>query len=181
MNKNIFIKIISRIKKIFFANSMPCEKPYMEENMEQSNLLLILNLTRREKSKDSSRALTKLTIKNREIDYSYYRGGRHTLDKKKQYKLDENQEIELIEYIKENKLNRNIKEKKSTDGYGISIDLSLEIEIEDTKTKVKIIGRKNIWGKNDGKETNLKNVEFYNEVHSLIVFLKNKFDFDFEL
>ena len=70
MNKNIFIKIISRIKKIFFANSMPCEKPYMEENMEQSNLLLILNLTRREKSKDSSRALTKLTIKNREIDYS---------------------------------------------------------------------------------------------------------------
>ncbi len=151
--------------------------------MEHSNLLMILNLSQRETSKDTNWQQTKLIVKNREVDYAWSYGGYpDARNKEEKYKINEEQEKKIIEYIKKNKLNKNIKEIKSSAGIGVSINLTFEVIIENIKTEIIISGRSNIWGGSRWKKkTNLKKIDVYHNVASLISFFKSEFSFDFVL
>ena len=84
-------------------------------------------------------------------------------------------------YIEENKLNRNIEEIQPTEGLGVAVDLRLEMGFENLETSVRIVGRSNIWSTDSAKKTNLEYHDFYDDVHSLLVFLNNQFGFDIVL
>ncbi len=140
-----------------------------------SDFHLKLFLLRKEISRDSNSQIAKINIANGVAEYSVTHGGRDPRPNKiKKYKLSENKEKQLINYIIQNNLNRNIQEEKP-ETFGINISLLLEIKIGQVVTKVRIIGAKNIWGRTKkGKKSNLKNLVFYNKVHSLLVFMKRK-------
>lgn len=150
---------------------------------ESSDFFLKLNYSHREKSKDSNSQNTTLTIKNRMIEYSVTHGGRDPrLKVTKEYKMTEEAENKLIEYIKKHKLNQDIKEHIDDVSPGINVSFSLEIKIDDITTKSEISGAVNAWGSKEylkkQKKKTIKNKDYYNEIHSLLVFLK--FDLGYE-
>ncbi|OQX97407.1 MAG: hypothetical protein B6I20_12680 [Bacteroidetes bacterium 4572_117] len=149
---------------------------------EESNFYLKLYYSNSESSKDSNWQNTTLIIKNRVIEYSVTHGGRNPRpDVKKEYKMTKEVEKKLIEYIKKHKLNQNIKESIGDISPGINISLSLEVKIEDITTKSDISGALNAWGSEEylkkQKKKIIKNKDYYDEIHSLLVFLK--FDLGF--
>lgn len=147
-----------------------------------SAFFLDLHMTREESSKDSNWQETSITIKDRVLEYSYRYGG-YPEDKRinKRYSLSKTQEGELIAYIEENKLNRNIEEIKPTEGLGVAVDLRMEIGFENLETSVRIVGRSNIWSTDSAKKTNLEYHDFYYDVHSLLAFLNSQFGFNIVL
>ncbi len=153
----------------------------VEENYD-SQLFLSLDLTHVETSKDSNWQETSLRIKDGIVEYSYHYGGFPDKRKKeKRYSLSRTGEKELIEYIRANRLDRNIEEIQPTEGIGIAINLRLELRIENVETSVTIAGRSNIWGGESAKKTNLLNLGFNDDIHSFLAFLKNHFGYDINL
>ncbi|RLD75147.1 MAG: hypothetical protein DRJ07_18600 [Bacteroidetes bacterium] len=150
---------------------------------EESSFYLKLNYSQRERSKDSNSQNTTMTIKDRIIEYSVTHGGRDPRDDvKKEYKMTEELENKLIEYIKKRKLNQDIKEHVDDVSPGINVNLSLEIKIGDIITKSEISGAVNTWGskeylKKQNKKT-IKNKDYYNKIHSLLVFMKTKLNYE---
>jgi hypothetical protein len=147
-----------------------------------SDFSLLLILTYEETSKDSSWQKTSLEIRDRKAEYSYQAGGfPDEKTKEKKYRLSETEEKELIEYVKENRLNRDIEEIMSTEGIGVAADLQFKVSIEGMATAVRIVGRSSIWGNGQEKKSNLENRDFLSEINALLVFLKNQFGFDIDL
>ena len=148
----------------------------------ESDFSLLLTLTYEETSKDSNGQTTSLRIRDRAVEYSYHYGGfPKEKTQEKRYSLSETEEKELIEYVIENRLNRNLEEIRPTEGIGVAVDLRLEVRMEGIVTAVGIVGRSRIWGSSPGKETNLENRDFCGEINSLLVFLKNRLGFDIVL
>jgi len=149
---------------------------------EESSFYLKLNYSRRERSKDSNHQTTNITIKNRIIEYSATHGGRHARPNiTKEFKLTEEAENKLVEYLRNHKLNQNIKENIDNVSPGINVDLSLEINIGEITTKSEVSGAVKVWGSKEyvekqNKQT-IKNKDYYNEIHSLLVFMKSKLGF----
>ena len=150
---------------------------------EESSFYLKLNYSHRERSKDSNSQNTTMTIEDRVIKYSITHGGRDPRDDiTKEYKMTEELENKLIEYIKKRKLNQEIKEHIDDVSPGINVNLSLEIKIGDIITKSEISGAVNAWGskeylKKQNKKT-IKNKDYYNQIHSLLVFMKTKLGYE---
>ena len=148
----------------------------MKQN-ETSNFQLKLQYDHRERSKDSNSQTTTLNIKNRIIDYSVTHGGRNARPNiATKFEMTEETENKLIEYIKQQELNRNIKEHIKDVSPGINGSVILEIKIDSTTTKSDISGAVNPWGseeylKKQNKKT-LKHKKYYEKIHSLLVFMK---------
>jgi hypothetical protein len=49
------------------------------------------------------------------------------------------------------------------------------------KTWERIVGRSNIWSTESAQKTNLEYFDYYDAVHSLLVFINNQFGFDIVL
>ena len=151
---------------------------------DNSNFHLKLSYLKKERSKDSSSTNTEISIQNGIVNYSVTHGGRSRLpDLKKKYILSAKKKKLLVEYIKRNYLNKNIKEKKPAVSPGINVHLVLEIKIGKKSTEANISGAENIWGRAGRKQSsNLKNLEYCDNVQSLLVYMKNTLGFkDIEL
>ena len=162
---------------IFLVAFISCTDNIIPRN---SDFHLKLFLVRKEKSRDSNSQITKINIANGIAEYSVTHKGRDPRPTKiKKYKLNKKKEEQLIQYIIQHKLNRNIQEEKPEARPGINISLLLEIRIGKVVTKVRIIGATNIWGRTkNGKKSIIKNLVYCDNVHSLLVFMKRKLGFD---
>jgi len=140
---------------------------------------LKLHLARREKSKDSNSQVTTVEIKDSTVHCAVaFRGHDPRENISKEYRPGEDDMAKLIRYLKDNRLNMNIRENSKCASPGVSISLSLEVIIDNVKTKADVTGTKNFWGRDHGKRSNIKNIDYYNRVHSLLLFMKKELGFD---
>ena len=151
---------------------------------ENDNFKLELSFKRKEKSKDSNWEITSILISDNHIKYSCKYGGfRAPEDEHNNKKVDSNIVKKIVDYIKRSGLNKNISEKRKTDGIGVAGFLNLEIQIAGRKTLISIEGKTNIWGTDDyvkrewGRKyvknrTNIKNIEYINKAEDFIRIIK---------
>ena len=149
---------------------------------ESASFYLKLNYFVREVSKDSNSQNTSLIIKDKILKYSVKHGGCDPRsDIKVEYKIQDEVEEKIIEYIKKNMLNQTIQEKIPAASLGISVSLLLDIRIGNAITKSDISGAVNIWGARKTK-VNRKSFlafykKYYHKIHSLLVFMKSELTF----
>ncbi|MEA3490492.1 MAG: hypothetical protein U9R27_01180 [Campylobacterota bacterium] len=141
------------------------------ETREQ-DFYLKIDLTNREKSKDSNSQRYIVEVKNKNVDYRYIYSGYPGYKKRsKQYKLTDRELSQIIHSIKDEKIDLSKEEKRSTKANGVtrSVDLSLFLKLEGKTTKSKISGNVRIFrasGKIEGEL--IKNKDYINSVESLI-------------
>ena len=141
------------------------------------NFHLNIDLIEHERSLDSHSNIYKVDITNRDVKFNWKCAFRGPKETDHSYKLSEEGFENLLAYIKENNLNRNLKEIRKAENLGLSINLTVKIEMENIKTEAQIVGMYKDW-KNRGKkkECNIKNIDYYNTISLIISQAENKND-----
>jgi hypothetical protein len=171
--KLIFILFFAGITTMLFA--------------EQSSFYLNLVITREEHSKDNNSETVTLVIKDNKIDLKFnYKGFKAQEDKSYSKILDDETINLIINYIKKENLNVNIKEIKKTECIGIVGFLDFELIIDKVKTNSQIAGIKSVWILNDHErkewkkkkylKTNIENIDYFNKCDSFIYKIKLLFN-----
>ena len=141
--------------------------------MAENNFYLKIDLTNREKSKDSNSQRYIIKIKDKNVTYKYTYGGCPGYkEKAKNYTLTDKELSAIIQEIKDEKINNSIEELKSTKSNGgstRSVHLSLSLKLDGKTTESNISGNTRIFragGKIKGEI--IKNKDYVNNVKSLI-------------
>ena len=147
---------------------------------------LELNFTKihKERSKDNNSHTTKIEIADNKITISdEYGGFKAPENKYSEKELTKNDKQKIIEFIKKNQLNIDLKEHQKTDGLGISGFFYFELK-SPTNSKIEIIGMTNMWGtdkyvkKKWGRKyvesrTNIKNIDYFSKANGFIFLINN--------
>lgn len=134
---------------------------------------LEIDLLYRETSKDSNSQRYIIKIKDKNVTYKYTYGGYPGYDKKsKNYTLTDKELSGIIQQIKDRKINKSIKEIRSTKSNGGStrkVHLSLSLKLAGKITESKISGNTHIF-RADGKINGeiIKNKMYISNVKSLV-------------
>ncbi len=141
--------------------------------MPDSNFHLKIDLLNRETSKDSNSQRYLVEIKDKDVTYKYIYGGFPGYkEKSKNYTLTDKELSEIIQEIKDGKINNSIEEIKPTKSNGgstRSVYLSLSLKLDGKITESAILGNTHIFkaaGKIKGEI--IKNKNYVNNVESLI-------------
>ena len=122
--------------------------------MADSDFYLRIGLMHQETSKDSNSQKYMLEVDNKEVNYRFrYSGYPGNSFKSKEYTLTDKELQELIQQIKDRKINKSIKERRSTKSNGastISVHLSVSLVLDGKITKSEISGNSRIF-RADGK------------------------------
>ena len=142
------------------------------DEIKEQDFHLKIDLINRERSKDSNSQRYRVEVKNKAVTYTYsYSGYPGNQKKSKKYTLSDEELSEIIQTIKDEKIEVSVEEKKSTkaNGVTISVDLSLFLKLEGKITESKISGNVRIF-RADGeiKGELIRNKNYVNSVESLI-------------
>ena len=141
--------------------------------MAKNDFYLKIDLTNREKSKDSNSQKYIIKIKDNNVTYKYTYGGFPGYEEKsKNYTLTDKELSAIIQEIKDEKINNSIEELRSTKSNGgstRSVHLSVFMVLDCKITKSEISGNTRIL-RADGKIKGeiIKNKDYVNNVKSLI-------------
>gem|GEM_PF-4513120 len=153
--------------------------------MNGNEALLDIEMTQREKSKDSHWSDTGIKIfKNCYEIKKTYGGFKAPENEEISGKIDEKRFEEIRAYLQENGFHGSINEKKKSEGTGLKGSLRIQGTFPE-KVDIRIEGMLRIWGSDDfvkrewGSEyvesrTNLKNREWFSRVDGLVYFLSGK-------
>lgn len=141
--------------------------------MKGQDFYLKIDLTNRETSKDSNSQRYRVEVKNRDVKYAYsYSGYPGNKKRSKNYRLSDEELGEIIQYIKNKKIDVSIEEKRSTKSNGgvtRRVHLSLLLKLEGKTTESEISGNVKIFrGGGKIKGEIIKNTNYINSVESLI-------------
>ncbi len=141
--------------------------------MAENDFYLKIDLTNREKSKDSNSQRYIIKIKNKDVTYKYTYGGFPGYkEKSKNYTLTDKELSDIIQEIKDEEINNSIEEIRSTKSNGgstRSVQLFLSLKLAGKITESNISGNTRIF-RADGKIKGeiIKNKDYVNNVESLI-------------
>jgi len=160
-------------------------KNYNPENktMDNCRLELTMELTYREKSKDSGFRTKNVSISGCKVEIQYTSFVQYPEESELIIYLNMEKEQEIIGYLTSNGLNMNVEEQQVSGGTGTSGTFILEVSTP-FKTNISIHGKTYIAGSDDfvreewGMEfiesrTNLKNKHYFSKADSFIKFLEN--------
>lgn len=154
-----------------------------EGNME--NIAMNFSLKRSERSKDSNDSKVQINISNQVITISRFYGGRDPRkNTRKEIKINSKIEVKIIQFLKENELDKDLEEHQKTDGIGIAKALILTIDYP-FQSKISIEGKTTFWGASNypqkkgepkvkqSRTTNLQNIVYFEKASSFVSFIEN--------
>ncbi len=144
------------------------------DEIKEEDFYLQIKLINREKSKDSNSQHYHIEVKDGEVTYHYKYNGfpfPPNRERSSKYRLSDEALSEIIQYIKDEKIDVSTEEERSTKANGVtrSVDLSLFLKLEGKTTESKISGNVRIFragGKIKGEI--IRNKNYVNSVESLI-------------
>lgn len=162
---------------IVILNLMFCTA-VSNQKQEQPDFKLSLAVCEDETSKDSNTDRYNISITGHEAAYSWKHYGYPDEESDTMnYMLNDATYLKLIEYIKTNKLNSNITETQKEGGIGLSVSMNLTITLNGETTTATISGTYNDWSKSEDKKCNIRNIDFYHNVYSIVTSIKNRLEY----
>ena len=145
------------------------------DEIKEEDFYLQIKLIGREKSKDSNSQHYHIEVKDREVTYHYKYYGfpfPPNRERSSKYRLSDEALSEIIQTIKDEKIDVSTEEKRSTKSNGgvtMRVHLSLFLKLEGKTTESEISGNVKIF-RGDGKIKGelIKNTNYINSVKSLI-------------